>query len=106
MEGLRLIVDFFTTDIGVQRKHWRMIVSYCSCFISIVFKDVMDKSVAVTGNLESNPTTGFESVGSILFLKPKDAKTGIKKDLSHRVIVDQFEQLAEPSVSLRLLVDW
>jgi hypothetical protein len=55
-----------------------MIVSDYFCFISIVFKDVMDKSAADTGDLESNPTSGFESVGSILFLKPKDAKTGIK----------------------------
>ncbi|MEI7695761.1 MAG: hypothetical protein WCI64_08985, partial [Chlorobium sp.] len=62
----------------MQRKHGRMIVSYCFCFISIVFKDVMDKSVADAGDLESNPTSGFESVGSILFLKPKDTKTGIK----------------------------
>ena len=59
-----------------------------------------------TGDLESNPTSGFESVGFILFLKPKDAQTGINKDLSHRVIVDQFDQLTEQGVGLRMLVDW
>ena len=90
----------------MQRKHERMIVSDYFCFISIVFKDVMDKSVADTGDLESNPTSGFESVGSIHFLKPKDAQRGIKIDLNHRVIVDQFDQLAQQGVGLRLLVDW
>ena len=90
----------------MQRKHERMIVSDYFCFISIVFKDVMEKSVADTGDLESNPTSGFESVGSIHFLKPKDAQRGVKKDLDHRVIVDQFDQLAQQGVGLRLLVDW
>ena len=90
----------------MRRKHGRMIVSDYFCFISIVFKDVMSKSATDAGDLESNPTSGFESVASILFLKPKDAQTGINKDLSHRVIVDQFDQLAQQGVGLRLLVDW
>ena len=90
----------------MQRKYGRMIVSDYLCLISIVFKDVMDKSVADTGDLESNPTSDIESVGSILFLTPKDAKTSIKNDLNHRFIGDQFDQLAEQGVGLRLLVNW
>ena len=67
--GLRLLVDW---------THSRMNVSYHFCVISIVFKDVIDKSAANAGGLGGNPTGGFESVGSALFLKPMGAKTGIK----------------------------
>ena len=66
--GFRQLVDW---------THRRMNVSYHFCVISIFFKDVMNKSAANAGGLGGNPTSGFESVGSALFLTPMDAKTGI-----------------------------